>query len=316
MSEVMSGSATAAQIAALIVALRMKGETADEMTGLVEAIRLAAVPVPLDPEGLVDVVGTGGDRFGTFNISTAAAFVAGGAGVKVAKHGNRSASSRCGSADVLEALGVKIDLPVDANVRLLEDTGFAFFFAPLYHPSFRHAGPVRRELGIPTVFNFLGPLANPAGARRQTVGVSDGRMAERVIGVLQRLGSEFAFVFSGEDGLDEVTTAGPTMIYRLKDGEITHAEFTPEDFGVGRSPLSELAGGGPLENVTILRGVLDGEKGPRRDAVLTNAAPAMVVAGLASGFIEGVQLAAQSIDTGAAVGLLDRVVARSQELGT
>lgn len=316
MSEVMSGTATAAQIAALIVALRMKGETADEMTGLVEAIRQAAVPVPVDPDGLVDVVGTGGDMSGTFNISTAAAFVAAGAGVKVAKHGNRSASSLCGSADVLEALGVRIDLSVAANVRLLQDTGFAFFFAPLYHPSFRHAGPVRRELGIPTVFNFLGPLANPAGARRQTVGVSDGRMAERVIGVLKRLGSEFAFVVSGEDGLDEVTIAGPTMIYRLKDGEITHAEFTPEDFGVGRSPLSELAGGGPTENVAILRSVLDGEKGPRRDAVLTNTAPAIVVAGLAEGFVEGVELAAQSIDTGSAMGLLDRVIARSQELGT
>lgn len=316
MAEVMSGKATAAQIAAFIVALRMKGETADEMIGLVEAIRQAAVSVPLDPDGLVDVVGTGGDRSGTFNISTAAALVAAGAGVRVAKHGNRSASSRCGSADVLEALGVRIDLPVDANVHLLQETGFAFFFAPLYHPSFRHAGPVRRELGIPTVFNFLGPLANPARARRQTVGVSDGRMAERLIGVLKGLGSEFAFVFSGEDGLDEVTTAGPTMIYRLRDGEITHAEFTPEDFGVGRSPLSELAGGGPRENMAILRRVLDGEKGPRRDAVLTNAAPVMVVAGLATGFVEGVEVAARTIDTGAASSLLDRVISRSQELGT
>ena len=184
MSEVMGGTATPAQISALIVSLRMKGETVDEMTGLVEAIKSAAVPVPVDSDGLVDVVGTGGDRSGTFNISTTAALIAAGAGVRVAKHGNRSASSKCGSADVLEALGVTIDLPVEANLALLADTGFAFFFAPLYHPSFRHAGPVRRELGIATVFNFLGPLANPAGARRQAVGVSDRRMAERVIGVL------------------------------------------------------------------------------------------------------------------------------------
>ena len=188
MSEVMGGAATPAQISALIVSLRMKGETVDEMTGLVEAIKSAAVPVDVDADGLVDVVGTGGDRSGTFNISTTAALIAAAAGVRVAKHGNRSASSRCGSADVLEGLGVTIDLPVEANLTLLADTGFAFFFAPLYHPSFRHAGPVRRELGIATVFNFLGPLANPAGARRQAVGVSDRRMAERVIGVLASLG--------------------------------------------------------------------------------------------------------------------------------
>lgn len=316
MSEVMSGSATASQIAALIVALRMKGETVEEMAGLVEAIREAALPVPVDPTGLVDVVGTGGDRSGTFNISTAAAFVAAGAGVKVAKHGNRSASSRCGSADVLEHLGIRIDLPVEANLRLLDETGFAFFYAPLYHPSFRHAGPVRRELGIATVFNFLGPLANPARVRRHAVGIADSRMAERVIGVLQMLGSEYAFVFAGADGLDEITTAGPTMIYRLKEGEITHAEFTPEDFGVARSQASELLGGDPAENVAILRSVLNGEKGARRDAVLTNAAPVLVVAGLAGGFLDAVELAAASIDSGAALAVLDLVTARSQELGS
>ena len=222
MSEVMGGTATPAQISALIVSLRMKGETVDEMTGLVEAIKSAAVPVPVDADGLVDVVGTGGDRSGTFNISTTAALIAAGAGVRVAKHGNRSASSKCGSADVLEGLGVTIDLPVEANLALLADTGFAFFFAPLYHPSFRHAGPVRRELGIATVFNFLGPLANPAGARRQAVGVSDRRMAERVIGVLASLGSEYSFVFSGDGGVDEITTSGPTVIYRL-DGWRDHS---------------------------------------------------------------------------------------------
>jgi anthranilate phosphoribosyltransferase len=316
MSEVMGGTASPAQIAALIVSLRMKGETVEEMTGLVEAIKSAAVPVPVDADGLVDVVGTGGDRAGTFNISTTAALIAAGAGVRVAKHGNRSISSKCGSADVLEGLGVSIDLPVESNLALLADTGFAFFFAPLYHPSFRHAGPVRRELGIATVFNFLGPLANPAGARRQAVGVSDRRMAERVIGVLSSLGSEYSFVFSGDGGVDEITTSGPTVIYRLRDGEITHAEFTPADFGVERSDLIDLQGGGVPENVAIVRRVLEGKPGPHRDAALINAAPALVVSGLAPGFVEAVDLARQTIDTGAAAGLLDRVVARSRDLRT
>jgi anthranilate phosphoribosyltransferase len=314
MTEVMAGSATPAQVSALIVSLRMKGETVDEMTGMVEAIKAAAVPVEVDSEGLVDVVGTGGDRSGTFNISTTAALIVAGAGVRVAKHGNRSASSKCGSADVLEGLGVKIDLPVTANLTLLSDTGFAFFFAPLYHPSFRHVGPVRRELGIPTVFNFLGPLANPAGARRQAVGVSDARMAERVIGVLSSLGSDYSFVFCGDGGLDEITTSGPTVIHRLKDGEITRAEFTPEDFGVERSELSELQGGGVEENAAILRAVLNGKIGPHRDAAVINAAPALVVAGLAPGFVEAVNLARATIDSGAATALLDRVIERSRAL--
>ena len=315
MSQVMGGTATPAQISALIVSLRMKGETVEEMTGLVEAIKSAAVPVPVDSDGLVDVVGTGGDRSGTFNISTTAALIAAGAGARVAKHGNRSASSRCGSADVLEGLGLKIDLPVAANLELLADTGFAFFFAPLYHPSFRHAGPVRRELGIATVFNFLGPLANPAGARRQAVGVSDRKMAERVIGVLASLGSESSFVFSGDGGVDEITTSGPTVIYRLKNGEITHAEFTPEDFGVEPAGLDSIQGGGVEENVAILRGVLDSRPGPHRDAALVNTAPALVVSGLAGGFTDAMELARQTIDSGAAAALLDRVVARSRDLG-
>jgi anthranilate phosphoribosyltransferase len=314
MSEVMAGAATPAQISALIVSLRMKGETVDEMTGLVEAIKSAAVPVPIEADGLVDVVGTGGDRSGTFNISTTAALIAAGAGVRIAKHGNRSTSSKCGSADVLEALGVRIDLPVAANLALLAETGFAFFFAPLYHPSFRHAGPVRRELGIATVFNFLGPLANPAGARRQAVGVYDRRMAERVIGVLSSLGSEYSFVFCGEGGVDEITTSGPTVIYRLKDGEITHAEFTPADFGVERAGLAEIQGGEVAENVAIVRAVLEGVPGPHRDAALINTAPALVVAGLAPGFVEAVDLARRTIDNGLAAALLDRVVARSRDL--
>ncbi len=314
MAEVMAGSATPAQVAALIVAWRMKGETTEEMTGMVEAIREAAVPVPVDPNGLVDVVGTGGDRVGTFNISTAAALVVAGAGAKVAKHGNRSMSSKCGSADVLEELGLVIDLPVESNLALLKETNFAFFFAPLYHPAFRHAGPVRRELGIRTIFNFLGPLANPAGALRQAIGVSDPQMAERMIGVLRELGSVHSFVFSGDGGVDEIVPTGPTFIYRLQDGEVTHAEFTPEDFGVKRIELSALAGGDAPENARILRSVLAGETGPRRDTVLVNAAPALVAAGLASGFAEGVELAGHSIDSGASQEVLERTTSRSRDL--
>ncbi len=312
----MNGEATPAQIAALIVAWRMKGETTDEMTGMTEAIRAAAVPVEgnFERDRLVDLVGTGGDRAGTFNISTTAAFVAAGAGARVAKHGNRSVSSRCGSADVLEGLGVIVDLPVEANLALLHEIGFAFFYAPLYHPSFRHAGPVRRELGIRTVFNFLGPLANPAGARRQAVGVSDPVMAERMIGVLARLGSIYSFVFCGEGGIDEIVPTGPTLIHRWKDGELTQAEFTPEDFGVGRVSIDQLAGGDVGENVAILRTVLEGEEGPRRDAVLVNAAPALVAGELAAGFVEAVDLARRSIDSGAAREVLERTVERSQQL--
>lgn len=313
MAAIMAGEATAAQAAALIVSLRIKGETVDEMTGLVEAMRASAVPVEIDMP-VVDVVGTGGDRSGTFNISTTAAFIAAGAGAKVAKHGNRSASSRCGSADVLEALGVVIDLGPEETATMVAETGFGFMFAPRYHPAMRHVAPVRRELGIPTVFNFLGPLANPAGATRQAVGVADPAMAERMIRVLASLGSEYAFVYYGEDGLDEVTTTGPTFIFRLRDGEITHAEFTPEDFGVPRARPEDLLGGDAATNAAILREVLDGAPGPRRDVAVVNAAPALVAAGLAPGFVEGVELAAEAIDSGAARRVLDEVVERSRSL--
>jgi anthranilate phosphoribosyltransferase len=313
MAAIMAGEATPAQIAAFIVSLRIKGETVDEMTGLVEAMRAAAVHVDAGSE-IIDVVGTGGDRLGTFNISTTAALIAAGAGAVVAKHGNRSASSMCGSADVLEGLGMVIDLEPEQTVKLIQETGFGFFFAPRYHPSMRHAGPVRKELGIPTVFNFLGPLSNPAGARRQAIGVSDARMAERMIGVLAHLGSEYAFVVHGEDGLDEVTTTGPTYIHRLRDGEITHAEFTPEDFGVQRADIGDLLGGTVDVNVQITNAILDGVDGPKRDAAVVNAAPAIVVAGLARGFMDAVDLARESIDSGAARRALDATVERSHEL--
>jgi anthranilate phosphoribosyltransferase len=276
---------------------------------------VAAVPFPGSGAELVDVVGTGGDGVGTFNISTGAALVAAGAGAKVAKHGNRAISSRCGSADVLEALGVRIDLTPESNYVLLEETGFAFFFAPLYHPSFRHAGPVRRELGVRTIFNFLGPLANPARAERQAIGVSDPVMAENMIGVLSELGARSSFVFCGDGNVDEVTTSGPTIIHRLRDGEVTTAEFTPEDFGVERVPISELSGGDADLNASLLRAIFDGEAGARTDAVVVNAAPALVAAGLAPGFEEGVALARESIRSGAAASVLARVAERSQALG-
>jgi anthranilate phosphoribosyltransferase len=313
MAEIMGGDATPAQIAAFIVSLRIKGETIDEMTGLVEAMRQAAVHVDVGLD-VIDVVGTGGDRFGTFNISTTAAFIAAGAGAIVAKHGNRSASSMCGSADVLEGLGMVIDLEPADTVALIAETGFGFFFAPKYHPAMRHAGPVRKELGIPTVFNFLGPLANPALAKRQSIGVSDAKMAERMIGVLAHLGSEYAFVVHGEDGLDEVTTTGPTYIHRLRDGEITHAEFTPEDFGVPRATIDDLLGGTVDVNVSITSEILAGRTGPKRDAAVVNAAPAIVVAGLARGFLDAVELANEAIDSVAAQRVLDSVVERSHEL--
>jgi anthranilate phosphoribosyltransferase len=313
MAAVMAGEATPSQIAAFIVALRIKGETVEEMTGLVESMREAAVRVDVGVP-VVDVVGTGGDRSGTFNISTTAAFIAAGAGCTVAKHGNRSASSKCGSADVLEALGIVIDLEPEATVELIRETGFGFFYAPRYHPAMRHAGPVRKELGIPTVFNFLGPLANPAGATRMAVGVSDHKMAERMVGVLARLGAEYAFVVYGEDGLDEVTTTGPTFIYRLRDGEITHAEFTPEDFGVPRSQLGDLLGGDAVENTAITRDILGGVGGPKRDIAVVNAAAAIVAAGLAPGFVEAVEQAREAIDSGRAAEVLENVVERSREL--
>ena len=315
MAEIMAGEATQAQIAAFIVALRIKGETVEEMTGLVEAMLDAAVTVDIGVP-VVDIVGTGGDRSGTFNISTTASLIAAGAGATVAKHGNRSASSKCGSADVLEALGMRIELRPEQMAELVREEGFGFFHAPIYHPAMRHAGPVRREMGIPTVFNFLGPLANPAGATRHAIGVSDRKMADRMIGVLERLGAEYAFVYHGSDGLDEVTTTGPTYIDRLLNGETTTAEFTPEDFGVPRARHEDLLGGDVETNVEILRRILDGEEGPKRDAAVVNAAPGLVAAGLAEGFVEGVEMARASIDSGAALDVLGRVVERSRSMSS
>jgi anthranilate phosphoribosyltransferase len=307
MDEIMGGRATEAQIAAFIVSLRAKGETAEEMTGLVDAMYAAAVTVDVG-EPVVDTVGTGGDRSGTFNISTTAGFIAAGAGAKVAKHGNRAASSQTGSADLLEALGFDLELDPESTARMVREIGFGFFFAPRYHPAMRFAGPVRSQLGVRTVFNFLGPLCNPALARRLSVGTSDHRMAGLMIEVLRNRGAEFAFVFHGGDGLDELSTTSPSYIYRLKEGEITHAEFTPADFGVPRATIADLAGGDVEQNAAITRAVLAGERGPHRDISLVNASPVIVAAGLADGFTEAMALAAEAVDSGDAAAVLERAV--------
>jgi anthranilate phosphoribosyltransferase len=310
--EIMAGNASDAQIAAFLAAMRTKRESADEMAGMVDAMMAAAVTV--DIEGpVVDVVGTGGDGFGTFNISTTAAFVAAGAGVKVAKHGNRAASSPTGSADLLEAFGFELELGPEDVAQMVNETGFGFFFARRFHPAMRHVAAVRSELGVRTVFNFLGPLCNPAGAL-MAVGTSDPSMARLMIDVLAARGLERAFVVHGEDGLDEVTTTGPTRIYRLVDGEITEAEFTPEDFGVDRAEIKDLVGGGVEQNMAITRAVLDGAAGPHRDIALVNAAPAIVLAGLASGFSEAMALATVSVDSGAAGSALERSLTMSKQL--
>jgi anthranilate phosphoribosyltransferase len=311
MAEIMVGDATDSQIAAFIVALRTKGESADEMAGMVDAMMSAAVTVDLDD--VVDIVGTGGDGYGTFNISTTAAFIAAGAGVKVAKHGNRAASSKTGSADLLEHLGFDLDLTPGQVVEMVDETGFGFFFAPRFHPAMRHAVPVRRELGVRTVFNFLGPLCNPASAR-MSVGVSDPRMARLMIDVLAARGVDRGFVFFGEEGLDELSVSGPSRIYRLVDGEITEAEFTPEDFGIPRAPIADLRGGGPDENAAITKAILAGTQGPPADAAVINAAPALVLAGKADGFVDAVELAYESIRSGAAGAALERSLRKSELL--
>ncbi len=294
----MSGNATPAQLGAFIVGLRTKGETAAELAGMVDGMLEAAVTVGFD-QPVVDIVGTGGDGFGTFNISTTASFIAAGAGVLVAKHGNRAVSSPTGSADLLEALGFNLELDPEATKRMVLETGFGFFFAPRYHPAMRFVAPTRRELGVRTVFNFLGPLCNPGGAR-MCVGVSDAGLARLMIEVLRARGVDRGFVVYGEDGMDEISTVSPTRIFRVVNGEVTEAEFTPEDFGVERAKLDEVVGGTATENIGILHSVLAGEHGPRRDIALVNAAPAIVLAGRAVGFVEAMELAAESVDSGAA----------------
>jgi anthranilate phosphoribosyltransferase len=307
MDQVMAGEATTAQIAGVLIALRAKGETVEEMTGFVDSMRAHATPLEV-PEGTIDTCGTGGDRAGTFNISTAAALVAAGAGIPVAKHGNRAASSRCGSADVLEALGVDITLGPDGVRRCIEAAGIGFCFAPTFHPAMRHAGPARRELGVRTVFNVLGPLANPGRVRRQALGVGAAPLAPLMVHVLQQLGHERALVFFGEDGIDELTTTGPSRVYQLDRGSIKEYELEPQDVGLSRSKPEDLRGGTPPENAGLLRAVLDGERGHRRDVVLLNAAAAIIAAGHADDWSQGLSVAAESLDSGRARQALESMV--------
>jgi anthranilate phosphoribosyltransferase len=312
MAEILDGAATPAQIAGFIVALRMKGETVDELTGLVDAMLAAAERVTLpDPGAVVDVVGTGGDRAHTINVSTLAALVVVGAGGRVCKHGNRAASSATGAADLLEALGVRIDCGPDEVARCVADAGIGFCFAPRFHSAMRHAGPPRRELGIPTAFNFLGPLANPAGVRRLMIGVADASMAERMVGVLAARGSERVLVVHGDDGLDELTISTTSQVVELRKGDVRAYEVDPKDLGITPASIEALAGGDPATNPALARRVLDGEPGPHRDIVCLNAGAALVAAGLADDLASGIGSARSSIDEGSAAAALDRLVAIS-----
>ena len=316
MEEILAGDATPVQIAGFVIALRIKGETAEELAGLARAARASATPLRLDGSNLLDTCGTGGDALGTFNISTLSAIIAAACGARVAKHGNRAASSQCGSADVLEALGVRIDIPPEEVGRCLDEAGIAFLFAPLYHQGFRYAQVPRRELGVRTVFNILGPLCNPAGARRQALGVADAALAGRMAEVLIRLGVEHALVFHGADGMDELTTTGPSRVIEVEDGRQHEYILEPAELGLATAPLEAMRGGGPEENAAIAREVLGGAKGPRRDVVLLNSAAALRAAGLAADFKEGIGLAGEAIDSGRAGEVLARWAKVSQAVLT
>jgi anthranilate phosphoribosyltransferase len=309
--EIMRGDATPVQIAGFLVALRMKGETVDEISGFARTARAMATPIEIDG-ALLDTCGTGGDGLATFNISTISAIVAAACGAKVAKHGNRAASSMCGSADVLEQLGVKIDLGPEGVTRCVQETGIGFLFAPVFHPSFRFAGVPRRELGLRTVFNVLGPLCNPAGAKYQALGVADGSLAGKMAEVLVRLGVERAIVFHAGDGMDELSVSSPSFVIEI-DGARNEYQLDPGELGLAQAPIESMRGGGPEENARIAREVLQGAKGPRRDVVLLNAAAALRAAGLAGGWKDGLGLAAEAIDTGRAGEVLQRWAKISQE---
>jgi anthranilate phosphoribosyltransferase len=304
MAEIMSGAATPVQIAAFLVAMRMKGETVDEVTAFAQVMREHALPVRASRQPLVDTCGTGGDAIKTFNVSTAAAFVAAGAGVAVAKHGNRSVTSKCGSADVLEALGIRFDLPPESVARCVDEIGIGFMFAPAYHPAMKHAAPVRRELGLRTVFNALGPLTNPAGAQAQVLGVYAPELTELHAGVLRNLGSQRAFVVHGVGGLDELSTLGETRITELYEGQLRTYQLAPEELGLGRARAEEIRGRTPEENARLLVQVLEGEEGPARDIVLLNAAAAIAAGGKTDTLAEAIPMAAESVDSGAALGKL------------
>ncbi|MFA5353432.1 MAG: anthranilate phosphoribosyltransferase [Thermodesulfovibrionales bacterium] len=296
MTEIMEGKATDSQIGAFLTALRIKGETVEEISGAVQVMREKAVRIKA-PEGVIDTCGTGGDMSNTFNISTTTAIVVAAAGVPVAKHGNRSVSSRSGSADVLEALGIKIDLPPEKVEKCLSETNFGFLFAPLFHPAMRFAIGPRREIGIRTIFNILGPLTNPAGARRQMVGVFSDKLTEPLAQVLGNLGAEDVMVVHGEDGLDEITICDGTRISRFRDGRVETSYITPEDYGFRRADIRELSGGNGEENAAITLSVLKGEKTARRDIVLMNAAASLVTAGVAQDMGTARDIVEETIDS-------------------
>lgn len=318
MADVLAGQATDAQIGALLVGLQMKGETVEEIVGFAEAIRAAATPLvvrdsALDVSGterdaLLDTCGTGGDASGTFNISTATALVVAGAGVKVAKHGNRSVTSKCGSADVVEALGVNINLPPERMAECLEKVGIAFLFAPVMHTAMKYVQPARRELKLRTVFNLLGPLTNPANATCQVVGVYSASLVKKLAQALLELGLKRALVVHGSDGLDEITISGPTSVAEVRERKVHTYEIVPEQFGLSRAPLNTLEGGDATANAEIIRQILDGERSPKRDVVLLNAAAALVASGVAHSIAAAIPVAAYAIDSGQAKGRLQLLV--------
>ena len=327
MNQIMSGEATPAQISSFITALRMKGETVDEITGAARVMRERATPIRvgrdvldidrddinIDLETILDVVGTGGDCTNSFNISTTVSFVVAACGVKVAKHGNRSVSSICGSADVLESLGVNLDVPPPTVERCIQEIGIGFLFAPALHGAMKHAIGPRREIGIRTIFNILGPLTNPAGAPRQVLGVYREDLVETLAQVLNKLGCRRGFVVHGLDGMDEITLTAETAIAEVTPEGVTVRRFAPEELGFGRCTMADLRGGNAQENAAIVRSVLAGEKGPKRDVVLINAAFGLVAAGKTATLAEGVAMAATAIDSGAALAVMERLVAMTNE---
>lgn len=316
MNQIMAGEATEAQIGAYLMGLRMKGETEAEILGSARAMRANAIRVPTRTNGdLLDTCGTGGDKSGTFNISTTVAFIAAGAGLRIAKHGNRAATSRCGSADVLAELGVNLDLTPEQVGQCIDEIGIGFLFAPKLHPAMKYAIGPRRQVSVRTIFNILGPLTNPAGAQRQLMGVFAPDLTEFIAHVLHGLGSTSAIVVCGYGNLDELTTTGPNRISLLKDGQVRSEDLNPFDYGLRPAHISNLLGGDPAENAQILRGVLSGEvDGAKRDVVLLNAGAALVAGGAADDIAGGIQLAADVLDSGAALAKLDALIAYSQEL--
>lgn len=315
MEEIMSGEATPAQIAAFVTALRIKGETVEEIAGLASVMRARAIPVVVTPP-VVDTCGTGGDNCSSINISTAAAFVAAGAGLKVAKHGNRAMTSHCGSADVLEALGVKIELGAEAVAKCLETVGIGFMFAPIFHPAMKHAAVPRREIGIRTVFNILGPLTNPARAEFQVIGVPSEELGGKIASVLHRLGTKHSLVVHGLDGMDEISISGKSLVWEVSEDKISSPyEVSPQYFDFKSAHLAEVRGGTPEENADILRRVLNGERGSWRDVVVMNAAAALLAGNRASDLKEGARLAEEVIDNGQALEKLEGLVKLSQSLG-